>query len=280
MSIENQGIITRSRNTARVDFPSSTYSFVYGRHDKPHSLNEFPADFDALLLEVGGKGNYFLSPWKTIANLSEQPDNINALSIASSREKPVFLVDPYTESKFSVLLSVGLSATEVSLSMLHQDMLPNTDLINYSINILVRSWLLQPAVLMATGYFADKTQTGYGFYAFFNKLNRLIHPEYMGVLVHPRNTLIAHKERWLNEYLGNDKHLLSILGSGHTQTENELNKSPRQRLSYLRRTKFFWGKSFNPECVYSIQRYDFRRGEWEPTETLEVPDLKTLIKHN
>lgn len=275
MHKEGDAFWQRNRNTATIQIGNSQYTLVYGTHNKPHLEEEFPPRFDALFLEVGRGGNYIKSPINTIDRLITGADNYTGANLAAKQKKPIYLVDPYTDLK-TPLLELAVVGVEMMLGGLPGNLLPGDSLLLDVANFGIRMWLLENYLPRLAYEFSYRTGLGYDFSAFLNSARRVIHPELLNLTEVARSKLIAHKERWLNEYLGNDQHFVSVLGNAHSAVEGDFLKGPEDRLKSLKRRRWLL-KTLSPETVFSIQRFDYIDEEWQPTETLEVPDLKELL---
>lgn len=274
------GSIAVRGNTSDVYINKGIYTFVRGSHTRAHTPDEFPEDFDALILETGGLGNYITYPAEVIGKVTGQADSKDIIAIAASKQKPIYLLDPYMKSPSKMLLmELGLVAAEFTVAA---TMLPNPEpeytLLTNTLLHLTKAWLLEPAVMAAVGAFNVRTGLASEFSMFMQKVTQILHPELFNVIIGTRNKVFAHKERWLNDYLGDNQHFVTVMGIAHKDTDEELLKPNDQRLRSLKRGRWLWNRFTDSRCFYSIQRFDYKDNKWESTQTLEVPDLKALVE--
>lgn len=113
------------------------------------------------------------------------------------------------------------------------------------------------------------------------KLIEKTHPETWFFILTLRNVVLAQKEQWLMEQMGDKPHhIATIIGAAHTGLEDQIRKSPEERLKFLQAVKPLLEHMFVPESVYKMVQFEFneKRLHWRPTKIFEIPELKELVK--
>lgn len=91
-----------------------------------------------------------------------------------------------------------------------------------------------------------------------------------------RNAIMAHKAEWLMRNVDNMNHLGMILGSGHSGIEDQLRKTPEDRIKSLRRLSIILKALSRRKTIPNISRYDFNGSQWKLEEVFEVQDLRDI----
>lgn len=142
----------------------------------------------------------------------------------------------------------------------------------------VGAWLLMPAIEGLL--FTTLGMQGEFMPPDIRKLVEKTHPETWFFLLTLRNIVLAHKEQWLMETMGNKPVLATTIGSAHTGLEDQIMRSPEERLQFLRAVKPLLNRMFDPESIYKMVQFNFypdRWNWWGPSRVYEIPELKELV---
>lgn len=138
------------------------------------------------------------------------------------------------------------------------------------------SWLVLPFIARTgrvisaqTNHFENETAT-------LEKASNKVSPEDFLFTEGIREAILAHKEVWIAQSIGNRPELVTVIGSQHVGLEEKLRTSAEDRLTFLKATKPLWSKLIDPESFYKVERRDFNGMEWQEGIVYEVPDLKQL----
>ncbi len=106
-----------------------------------------------------------------------------------------------------------------------------------------------------------------------------LHPEQFLLTARLRNALMAYKQMWLMQESGVKQNCGVLLGRGHMEIEDDLQRGIDRTLAYLSRYKRLLRFASHEEELYSIVRTDFNRqtNRWEITERIVVPQLAELF---
>lgn len=177
------------------------------------------------------------------------------------------------------------------------------DFLKMGAKIAAGLWLSMP--LVEGILFAKTGSQGEAIPPEWRKLIEATHPETWFLILTVRNTILAHKEEWFMRRLGKRPHLVTTIGSAHAGIEDQIMRTPAERLNFLRAAMPIIKKVFEPESIYSIAKFEYKWAEefagpekwvkqpdgsfgppiggilvgprWLPTNLYEVPDLKDLI---
>lgn len=276
MTAENRPGITRVKNVTDIRSGNRLNRFVYSAHNRPQPVKDLPKNFDGLILETA-EGNYVTNPEEAFGECHRSIQYKQVIESLQGKGKPIYLLDAHFKRPgFVALAEIGLLATEVTLGGILMSVGDHPDLLKTAVSYLAGLYFMEPFVAGTIGRAVSMVERGYDFSSWMNNITSYLHPEIFSMVIGLRNSVIAHKKDWLSNYLGDNMVLTTIIGHAHTQVEDGLLSSPFQRLNYLKGSRWLWRRIVKPETMYSIQRYDYRKGRWIPTETLEVPDLKEL----
>lgn len=91
-----------------------------------------------------------------------------------------------------------------------------------------------------------------------------------------RNVIMAHKAEWMMRNIVDINHLGMVLGAGHNGIEDQLRRTPEDRIRSLRRLSIILKALTRRKTIPSISEYDFTGSEWKLAEVFEVQDLKDI----
>lgn len=291
--------IERIGNMANIVKPEGTYTILYSRHDRVQEIPaQFPSNLNGIFLEVSG--NYLIDPLFYMSFLANRlpedpfPQYEKVIKLAEEKMIPIYLADVNTVS-FPLLdkaVLVGTAAsfgeTTIGLTMLAkltqvekkttgEKKINRRNFLKQTATTAAALWLTTPVISNIGRIVSAYGGVGEDITANFQKMSHKLHPEQGLVVLTIRNELLAHKEEWLANVLGNKPNLATIMGAAHTQIEDAIQSSPYDRLAFLRSVSPIIKTFFTSESLYKMVRLDFNGKEWQVNNILIIPELKALF---
>lgn len=191
------------------------------------------------------------------------------------RDKERYLL--LAETLFGTGLLVNRGIDLIKTKQLSQR-LSRRDFLKAARDMALAFYLATPAYSSLGILASSEINKGHGPTAEFQKISQKLHPEVDLFVLTLRNAILAQKEQWLMEKMGERPHCASVLGMAHSGIEDQIRYSPERRLGFLRRLKpvLPWVIS-SKETFYQIALLDFNGRFWQVREILEEPELKELI---
>lgn len=237
--------------------PGAIHFIYYGSHITTVKPKSLPESVTGYALETGSMANYIRETPGVLNSYRECRQYRDVFTWLEKKKVPVYFCD----TEFGVMNTGIVTLIEACETMLHLGSVTST---------------LSATVAETLNLF---THHGRDFALKMRKIPNLFKDERAFWTLKLRNILWAHKLQWLAGQSKGPHFFGSILGPHHTGVEQELIKSPEQRLDYLLSTRFAWRRFIAPEVFPCIQQYKYnlRSQKWEPSKRFTVPELEELI---
>lgn len=271
--------IKRTKGLTTIKTENGAYSLLLSTHLTLIRRKRLPTKFDGLIIETGTPINYIQEPDKTMDLLSKIYTHKGLVTSLARERIPIYLADIHSKhtlflSAADLLIGLGeIAAAVVFLNHLQQD--PN--LLKALVGLPLTTWITSPGLTSTLSLGAGIFGRGLNWTTKAFKTSSRIHPEIAPIILGTRNAVFAQKAFRINDHNGRGQHLVIGLGGDHVAIEDRILQSEEERLDYLRETQWLWGRFVTPETLYTIQKWEHRRGRWRLREILEDPKLKTLV---
>jgi hypothetical protein len=251
-----------------------------------------PSDIDSLVFESGTFSNWVHNPSQVLNDLEASeslPQYRSLLRVAKEKNIPIIFADlAYKNDMLALLDAMVLPSVEASagfllgikaLKNLSNDV-SRRGLFRNAVALTAAAWLSVPVVAEIANGLSNKVNNGGGALtevtAEADKFAQRLHPETNIFVGRIRNNVMTYKEQFLVEKHGYS-HMVTSLGSNHVLIEDDIQKTPKENLAYLRSAQPLLKETVIPETFYSIVTNIYKDGRWE-SKTDVVPELRELVE--
>lgn len=278
--------LVRNDSSAILTKAGSKYTILYENHDYGPNYDLVPQKFDGFFPETAD--NYLKDPVATINQWTHRRSNLYGL--LEFNRIPVFFTDlafsyPYEGVISSVEIGViaaeaigGLKSFSYGFKRPRQSTLDGRRNLLKVGALLGGSYLISPALSVLGGIGSTTTEKFADSSAGFTKFSQSIHPEVGLFFMHLREALIAYKEEWIGMNLFDKPHFVNLIGAVHVGLEKRLEATLHDKLKFLECMSPIVRQMIPSEIFYKVPRMDFNGRSWQLTDTIDIPELKELMK--
>lgn len=279
--------LERKDNVVRIDKPEGTYTIIYGDHSTPQDPEQLPENLEGLVLETGTARwpenllgyLYYCKNDRQLASLFSRLEEKKIPVIFSDARLRAQLTIPVAENLMAIAeAGLGSNLLTKAKKELKTKQISRRKFLRVTGAVALASYLSTPLLASLSRAASIFTNVGHGPTAEFQKISHKLHPEADLFVLTLRNAILAQKEQWLMEKMGNRPHFATVLGGDHCGIEDQIQYSPQRRLKFLKALKPLLPRVISPkETFYKIAIFDFNGRVWQVRETLEEPELRKLI---
>lgn len=278
--------LEREGNVTHIYEPEGTWTIIYGPHTFfSYDPKQLPKGTDGLFLEH--QSNYLKNPLGFLSADKESKDYQPLIEFAETNRVPVYFADLDIRNEMLVIpaeVLVELTETVVGAAILKKipqvmrnNRMSRRQFLKIGARALSGAWLMTPMASMVGTTASGLTGAEEERTAEFIKLSDRMHPEDILISKTLRNVVLAHKEEWLMNKMGNKPHFSTIFGPLHAGLEDQIQHSPESRIEFVRALRPVLKTVVTPETLYKMIRFDFDGKNWRIGEIFEVPELKELV---